>query len=149
MFLQGFDLKHFNFLVSVFREMTPEEEASLDTDPWGFLTTTTTTTTPAPVTTPSRDTKFQQPSSWSPSEWFEWLQREHPGWFKPTPFNITTSIIMPKGTEEEAGQPPLHQGQGFDITLVASLGTVVPALVLVAVIFGLLYLKERVSQFSF
>jgi hypothetical protein len=61
--------------------------------------------------------------------------------------NITASVVIPRGTGQETGQPPLHQNQGFDITLVASLGTVVPALVLVAVIFGVLYLKERVSQF--
>jgi hypothetical protein len=75
------------------------------------------------------------------------LQREHPGWFQPTPLNVTASIVIPKGTGQETDQPPLHQSQGFDITLVASLGTVVPALVLVTVIFGVLYLKERVSQF--
>jgi hypothetical protein len=51
---------------------------------------------------------------------------------------------MPKGSEE-AGQPPLYQSQGLDITLVASLGTVVPVLVILAAILGVLYLKERVS----
>jgi hypothetical protein len=128
--------------------MTPEEEAAIDRgDPWGVLEPLTTTPPPA-VTTLSPTTKFQQPSSWSPSEWFEWLKKEHPGWFQPAPINITTSIVIPKGTGEEAEQPPLHQGQSFDITLVASLGTVVPVMVVVSAIFVVLYLKERVSYFN-